>query len=192
MRVELLNLHYETRNTAIYVTHDQVEAMTMADRIVILNDGKIEQVGSPMELYERPANKFVAGFIGSPQMNFLPVVVEDEKPGQLRCKSDAVGLINLPLQASQPLRGKSLTLGFRPEHVRLGSSANSVRLPGVVNIVEYLGSETCIHSEIGKDTIVVAKTTGGSAPERNHRIEFHLPAEHLYLFDENEQAIPLE
>src|SRR6201981_1500386 len=71
MRVELLNLHYETRNTAVYVTHDQVEAMTMADKIVVLQDGRIEQVGSPMALYEHPVNKFVAGFIGSPQMNFL-------------------------------------------------------------------------------------------------------------------------
>jgi multiple sugar transport system ATP-binding protein len=192
MRVELLNLHYETRNTAIYVTHDQVEAMTMADRIVILNDGKIEQVGSPIDVYSRPANKFVAGFIGSPQMNFIPVVVEDEKPGQIRCRSEAIGTMSLPLQFSQSLRGKSLNLGFRPEHVQLGSTANSVRLPGVVNVVEHLGSETLIHSEAGKDTIVVAKATGSAAPERNHRIEFYLPAEHLYLFDENEQAIPVE
>jgi multiple sugar transport system ATP-binding protein len=193
MRVELLNLHYETRNTAIYVTHDQVEAMTMADRIVILNEGKIEQVGSPVEVYSRPANKFVAGFIGSPQMNFIPVVVEDEKPGQIRCRAEAVGTMSLPLQASQSLRGKSLTLGFRPEHVRLGSAApNSVRLPGVVNVVEHLGSETLIHSEVGKDIIVVAKATGSLAPERNHRIEFHLPAESLYLFDENEQAVPVQ
>jgi multiple sugar transport system ATP-binding protein len=192
MRVELLNLHYETRNTAIYVTHDQVEAMTMADRIVILNDGKIEQVGSPIEVYSRPANKFVAGFIGSPQMNFIPVVVEDQKPSQIRCKSEAIGTVSLPLQVSQALRGKSLTLGFRPEHVRLGAPDNSVRIPGVVNVVEHLGSETLIHSEVGKDTIVVAKTAGTTAPERNHRIEFHLPAEHLYLFDENEQAIPIE
>jgi len=192
MRVELLNLHYETRNTAIYVTHDQVEAMTMADRIVILNDGKIEQIGSPIEVYSRPANKFVAGFIGSPQMNFISVVVEDQKPSQIRCKSEAIGTVSLPLQVSQSLHGKSLTLGFRPEHVRLGSPDNSVRLPGVVNVVEHLGSETLIHSEVGKDTIVVAKIAGMTAPERNHRIEFHLPAEHLYLFDENEQAIPIE
>jgi multiple sugar transport system ATP-binding protein len=192
MRVELLNLHYETRNTAIYVTHDQVEAMTMADRIVILNEGRIEQVGSPMQVYEQPANKFVAGFIGSPQMNFLPIVVEAEKPGQIRCSSVAAGPIDLPVQVPQSLQGKSLTLGFRPEHVQLNASASSVRLPGVVNVVEHLGSETLIHSEIGKETIVVAKTASGLVPERNHRIELHLPAEHLYLFDENEQAIPIK
>src|SRR5258707_15670244 len=79
MRVELLNLHYETRNTAIYVTHDQVEAMTMADRIVILNDGEIEQIGSPIEVYSRPANKFVAGFFLSPQKKFFSLVVGDCK-----------------------------------------------------------------------------------------------------------------
>src|SRR5258707_6715994 len=88
MRVELLNLHYETRNTAIYVTHDQVEAMTMADRIVILNDGKIEQIGSPIEVYSRPDNKFVAGFLWAPPINFTSVVVEDEKHGPNRCKTE--------------------------------------------------------------------------------------------------------
>src|ERR1700747_3300286 len=97
MRVELLNLHYETRNTAIYVTHDQVEAMTMADRIVILNDGKIEQVGSPIEVYSRPANKFVAGFIGSPQMNFIPLVVEGRRENGFSCVAEGLGQLVPPI-----------------------------------------------------------------------------------------------
>src|SRR6201988_1758310 len=99
MRVELLNLHYETRNTAVYVTHDQVEAMTMADRIVILNDGRVEQVGSPGQLYERPSNKFVAGFIGWPQMNFLAGKAGAANPNGISCPLGGLGTLPLPLQA---------------------------------------------------------------------------------------------
>src|SRR5258706_10767911 len=104
MRVELLNLHYETRNTAIYVTHDQVEAMTMADRIVILNDGEIEQIGSPIEVYSRPANKFVAGFIWAAPKNFIPLPVEGEKPAQNRLKTVTVGIMRRspPVSPSLP------------------------------------------------------------------------------------------
>src|SRR5260221_740936 len=112
MRVELLNLHYETRNTAIYVTHDQVEAMTMADRIVILNDGEIEQIGSPIEVYSRPANKFVAGFFGAPQKNFIPLLVGDEKTGHNFCKSAAVGNAELPPQVVPKVRCETLDLRF--------------------------------------------------------------------------------
>src|SRR5258707_11432031 len=102
MRVELLNLHYETRNTAIYVTHDQVEAMTMADRIVILNDGEIEQIGSPIEVYSRPDNKFVAGFIGAPPTNFISNLAGEEKTGQNCCYSEEGGKMRLPLPKAPP------------------------------------------------------------------------------------------
>src|SRR6202049_1094043 len=114
MRVELLNLHYETRNTAVYVTHDQVEAMTMADRIVILNDGRVEQIGTPVELYERPMNKFVAGFFGSPQMNFLDLTVEAQRENGLACVAEGLGKLLLPIQSKPPLDGKKVTLGVRP------------------------------------------------------------------------------
>jgi multiple sugar transport system ATP-binding protein len=189
MRVELLNLHYETRNTIVYVTHDQVEAMTMADRIVILHEGQVEQIGSPLEVYERPTNKFVAGFIGSPQMNFLPVTIENQKPDSLRCKSPALGSITLPLQVDNPIEGRSLTLGIRPEHVKLEPGTNGIKIPGVVSIVESLGSETCVHTSIGEDSIVVARSAGTTSPERNHRIQLFFPPEHLYLFDENEKVL---
>jgi len=190
MRVELLNLHYETRNTAVYVTHDQVEAMTMADRIVILNDGRVEQVGTPVELYERPSNKFVAGFIGSPQMNFLDLTVEAQRGNGMACVAEGVGKLVLPIQTKETLEGKKLTLGIRPEHVRLAASEPSVRLAAVVNIVENLGSENFVHAEIAENQLIVAKIPGGPAPERNHRLPLFLPAEHLYLFDEQEKVIP--
>lgn len=191
MRVELLNLHYETRNTAVYVTHDQVEAMTMADRIVILNDGRVEQIGTPVELYERPTNKFVAGFIGSPQMNFLDLTVEARRENGLACVAEGLGKLLLPIQAKPPLDGKKVTLGVRPEHVRLEGSEPSVRLPAVVNIVENLGSENLLHAEIAENQLLVAKIPGGLGPERNHRLALFLPAEHLYLFDDQEEAIPV-
>ena len=191
MRVELLNLHYETRNTAVYVTHDQVEAMTMADRIVILNDGRIEQVGTPVELYERPSNKFVAGFIGSPQMNFLNLTVETQRENGIACVAEGVGKLLLPVRTKEWVDGKKVTLGIRPEHVKLRPHGTNVRLPAVVNIVENLGSENCLHVEIAENQLLVAKTPGGAAPERNHRLELFLPAEHLYLFDDQEKAIPV-
>jgi multiple sugar transport system ATP-binding protein len=173
------------------VTHDQVEAMTMADRIVILNDGRIEQVGTPAELYERPNNKFVAGFIGSPQMNFLEVAVEARKENGLACTAQGLGKLVLPLQTKEAIEGKNVTLGIRPEHVKLALEGASLRLPAVVNIVENLGSENCLHAEIAENQLLVAKTPGGPAPERNHRLELFLPAEHLYLFDDQEKAIPV-
>ncbi len=191
MRVELLNLHYETRNTVIYVTHDQVEAMTMADRIVILHDGRIEQIGSPMELYDRPANKFVAGFIGSPQMNFLPVIVEQASATGLRCTSPALGRVNLPIALKNGLDGKNLTVGIRPEHILLEPRPDALPVPAVVSIVENLGGETCIHSSMGDNSLLVVKASGHILPERNHRLQFHLPAAHLYLFDEKENSIPV-
>src|SRR5260221_6641565 len=160
MRVELLNLHYETRNTAVYVTHDQVEAMTMADRIVILNDGRVEQIGTPVELYERPTNKFVAGFIGSPQMNFLDLTVEAQRENGLACVADGLGKLLLPIQAKTPLDGKKGTLRERPEHVRLGRSESSGRLAAVVNIVENLGSENLLHAEIAENQLLLAKIPG--------------------------------
>lgn len=192
MRAELLNLHYETRNTIVYVTHDQVEAMTMGDRIVILHEGQVEQIGSPLEVYERPANKFVAGFIGSPQMNFLPVTVENQKVDHLRCTSTALGPITLPLRVDGSVEGRSLTLGVRPEHVKLEPGANRVKVPGVVSIVESLGSETCVHTSVGDDAIVVARTAGIASPERNHRVQLFFPPEHLYLFDENERTLAVQ
>src|SRR3984957_5249461 len=191
MRVELLNLHFETPDTAAYGTHGQVEAMTMADRIVILNDGRVEQVGTPVELYERPNNKFVAGFIGSPQMNFLELTVEARRENGLACVVEGLGKLVLPIQTEGAIEGKKLTLGIRPEHVQLAATESSIRLPALVNIVENLGSENLLHAEIAENELLVAKIRAGVAPERNHRLALFLPAEHLYLFDEQENVIPV-
>jgi multiple sugar transport system ATP-binding protein len=164
--------------------------MTMADRIVILNAGKIEQVGTPLDLYERPANQFVAGFIGSPQMNFLPVTVQSQQDGLLRLLLPGVGNFSFgPLEAADSFAGRKLTLGIRPEHVILESVPGALKVPAVVNIVENLGSETCVHSEIGEEQILVSKLDGSVRPERNHRLAFYFPADKMFLFDENGRAV---
>jgi multiple sugar transport system ATP-binding protein len=165
--------------------------MTMADRIVILNDGRVEQVGTPVELYERPNNKFVAGFIGSPQMNFLALTVEARRENGLACVVEGLGKLVLPIQTEGAIEGKKVTLGIRPEHVQLAATESSIRLPALVNIVENLGSENLLHAEIAENQLLVAKIAAGVAPERNHRLALFLPAEHLYLFDEQEKVIPV-
>ncbi|MBV9671936.1 MAG: sn-glycerol-3-phosphate ABC transporter ATP-binding protein UgpC [Verrucomicrobia bacterium] len=189
MRVELLNLHYETSNTVVYVTHDQVEAMTMADKIVILNDGQIEQSGSPMNLYERPANKFVAGFIGSPQMNFLPAEIKNTDSSGLILISPVLEQARF-FTAKSPIEG-AVTLGIRPEHIRLNAAGPSLPINGIVNIVEKLGGEAYLHVEIATETRIMAKIQGSSGPVRGDKVTLHCPIEHLHLFDTNGRSIPL-
>ncbi|ENN83834.1 Maltose/maltodextrin import ATP-binding protein (plasmid) [Rhizobium freirei PRF 81] len=141
MRMELARLHHDLGATMIYVTHDQVEAMTLADKIVVLNGGVVQQVGSPIELYQRPANLFVAGFIGSPKMNFIDVSVEAVNPGEVavsgidmtsqRIKADTTGLRS----------GEKLTLGIRPHGLTAGSSGP---ITGKISLIERLGNETIV------------------------------------------------
>lgn len=193
MRVELLNLHYETRNTAVYVTHDQVEAMTMADKIVVLQDGRIEQVGSPMDLYELPVNKFVAGFIGSPQMNFLEGRVSGASATGISFASNGLGTLELPLFAESVKANQVLTVGIRPEHVELEGGQAETKLKGVVNIVENLGGETYLHVEAAPEVpLIMVKLHGSRGPNRGDRVTMHLPADKIYLFDAEGSAIPVK
>src|SRR4249920_2655827 len=140
MRLEVTRLQRQLGTTAVYVTHDQVEAMTLADRIVVLNAGKIEQVGSPLELYERPDNLFVAGFIGSPRMNFLPATVVDADARGATVKLPGGESLRCTLDASRAKAGDAVTLGLRPEHLHPGADANSIAVS--VTFVESLGSST--------------------------------------------------
>jgi multiple sugar transport system ATP-binding protein len=140
-RAELKDLHQRLRTTTIYVTHDQIEAMTMADKIVVMNGGRVEQIGSPLEVYDRPANQFVAGFIGSPAMNFLPGVVE---AGGFR--ADGGSLWPLPDGAANQ-NGRPAVYGVRPEHLQLSTIDAGVEL--MVQVVEPTGSETQVHGKLG-------------------------------------------
>jgi multiple sugar transport system ATP-binding protein len=193
MRVELLNLHYETRNTVVYVTHDQVEAMTMADKIVVLQDGRIEQVGSPMDLYEHPVNKFVAGFIGSPQMNFLEGRVSRANATGISFAADGLGTIELPLLAESVKVDQPITVGIRPEHVELECGAVQRAVKAVVNIVENLGGETYLHVEVAPGLpLIMVKLHGSRGPTRGDRVMLHFPADKIYLFDATTSAIPVK
>jgi multiple sugar transport system ATP-binding protein len=193
MRVELLNLHYETRNTVVYVTHDQVEAMTMADKIVVLQDGRVEQVGSPMDLYEHPVNKFVAGFIGSPQMNFLEGRIGGVNGGGITFAADGLGLLELPLHAESVAAGQAITVGIRPEHVELDNGAVERGLKAMVNIVENLGGETYLHVEVAPELpLVMVKLHGSGSPTRGNSVMLHFPADKIYLFDATGAAVPVK
>ena len=192
MRVELLNLHYETRNTAVYVTHDQVEAMTMADKIVVLQDGRIEQIGSPMDLYEHPVNKFVAGFIGSPQMNFLEGRANGAAGAGFSFAANGLGTLELPLLAKSIKADEVITVGIRPEHVELDGGPSDRAVKAVVNIVENLGGETYLHVEIAPELpLLMVKLHGSRGPNRGDRINLHFPADKIYLFDASESAVPI-
>jgi multiple sugar transport system ATP-binding protein len=140
MRTEIKALHQRLHNTVIYVTHDQIEAMTLADRIVVMNAGNIEQVGQPLELYDRPANLFVAGFIGSPAMNFIAGTVSGD--GALVAANGE----RFPLPAGSAAPGQSVTLGIRPEHVQLTGDGP---VPMTVDVVEPTGAETHCYSQAG-------------------------------------------
>ncbi|WP_237151773.1 ABC transporter ATP-binding protein [Oryzibacter oryziterrae] len=143
MRVELLRLHNQLGSTMIYVTHDQIEAMTMADKIVVLNAGKIEQVGGPIELYKRPANRFVAEFIGSPKMNFFDGTCVDAGGATTTVEVELVGRVTVPQSTPATLAGQKISLGIRPEHIVLG--AGPVTLTYKAAVVERLGLHTIVH-----------------------------------------------
>ncbi len=181
-RIEIAKLHEETGATMIYVTHDQVEAMTLADRIVVLNAGRVEQVGAPLDLYHRPANLFVAGFIGSPRMNFLPGVVEGGEGGGCRLADGTL----VPLPPGRAAPGARVTLGIRPEHLVEGPADGA--LEGRVDFVEQLGETHLLYVRTG-DTMVTAKGPGGAARQAGDSVRLGIPAEACHLFDAEGTAI---
>jgi multiple sugar transport system ATP-binding protein len=151
MRAEIKELHQKLGTTSIYVTHDQIEAMTMADRIVVMHDGWIEQVGNPLDLYDKPANQFVAGFIGSPAMNFIPGKVARDNGRPIIVTA---GGETLPAEPPQSLtEGKAVVFGVRPEHFTIGSPGQGV--PTQVSVVEPTGAETLVVGRIGDHTVNV-------------------------------------
>jgi multiple sugar transport system ATP-binding protein len=159
MRVELRKLHQRLGTTAVYVTHDQVEAMTLGDRVVVMKDGIVQQIGEPLELYNRPVNKFVAGFIGSPAMNFATVTMADGN-GRLTAKNGGLE-IEVPAPHADRLRahtGHRLTIGIRPEDLRVAAHPDPAGLTfsAKVEVVEQLGSEVLLDLRVGNDAMVAA------------------------------------
>ena len=182
MRIEIGKLHQDLKATMIYVTHDQVEAMTMADKIVVLNAGVIEQVGSPLELYHRPQNTFVAGFIGSPKMNFIPSTVAAAAAGMLTLNMPGGAAIILPAQGAKASVGQKVTLGVRPEHVRVDGGGEG-RLTGAVRLAEYLGSESMFYLSLADGTDMSVKADGLAKAKGGDSMILGLPADACHVFD---------
>jgi multiple sugar transport system ATP-binding protein len=191
MRIELANLHDRLGNTMIYVTHDQVEAMTMADKIVVLRLGHVEQVGAPLELYNRPANKFVAGFIGSPRMNFLDGrIMRADRTGVL---VDVPGVTPLAVAANGAgcRAGDPVTLGVRPEHVRVqGEPANAAEAR--VDATEQLGSDSYLYCELPGGQRLTIHHPGQTGIQRSDvvHLAFDPAACHLFRSGDGDPALP--
>jgi multiple sugar transport system ATP-binding protein len=184
MRVELSRLHERLRATIVYVTHDQVEAMTLGHRIAVFNQGRIEQVGTPLALYSRPANRFVAGFLGSPRMNFLPLQPRPDGEGGWLLDFGTAGW--LPWRgAAVPAIETARCAGVRPEHWQLQSAASSEGLPAEVDLVEHLGDVLLVHCRLpGVDEPVTVKCQPGAArPERHEVVRIVPDPAHTLLFD---------
>jgi multiple sugar transport system ATP-binding protein len=188
MRVELKRLHDRLETTAIYVTHDQVEAMTLGDRVVVMKDGLIQQVGEPLELYGRPANKFVAGFIGSPAMNFAEVTVGEES-GAVVVSNPGLR-ITLPPARAERLRaykGQMMTMGVRPEDLVLATNGQGQRFKATVDVVEPLGSEILLDVKVGSH-VMVARVEPTMRARVHDVIELAVDPERLHFFDAKTEA----
>jgi multiple sugar transport system ATP-binding protein len=192
-RAEILTLHQRVGTTTIYVTHDQVEAMTMGDRIAVMREGLLQQAGSPEELYTRPTNLFVASFIGSPAMNIVPVEAASENGSAALRSGDLVVRVPERFAGEAAGSGRELVVGLRPEHFEVGTAdgAETARIAGAVSVVEYLGDEQLVHLRAG-DVDLVAKLPVEPRLSPGTGIELSVPLEKVYLFDrETEQALAL-
>ena len=188
-RIEINKLHERMAGvTMIYVTHDQVEAMTLADRIVVLNAGRVEQVGAPMELYNFPANLFVARFLGSPSMNTIPcAIVGGGAEGSVQ--PDGCAKISVSAVIPTTAAGKRGTFGVRPEDLVLTDGPDAI-FTGTIDIVEQLGEVTLIYVDVGTSEPIVAKVDADVAVSKGPKIALTAEKRHLHVFDENGVAYP--
>jgi multiple sugar transport system ATP-binding protein len=187
MRVEFAKLHEELKTTMIYVTHDQVEAMTLADRIVVLKAGVIEQVGAPLELYEHPCNLFVAGFIGSPRMNFIEVTLMSASTGEAEVQLADGSRMRCAVDATRAKVGDQVTLGVRPEHLHPGTGENA--LNAKVTFVDRLGGTNFVYFDFPKAELsLTAELPGHARAQQGETMSLVAPVEWCYLFDADGRA----
>jgi multiple sugar transport system ATP-binding protein len=179
MRGEIKALHQRLKTTTVYVTHDQVEAMTMADRIVVMHDGRVEQIGTPLELYDRPGNLFVAQFIGSPAMNVVEGTVRRNGSAHV----EAAGGIRWPLGAVSAADGQRVAYGIRPEHLDLASATAPNTVPGEIIVVEPTGAETELLVKV-RDAQIVLVTHGRTTVNPGERIPLAVDRDSVHLFDQ--------
>jgi multiple sugar transport system ATP-binding protein len=189
MRTEIKRVHQKVKTTTVYVTHDQIEAMTLADRVVVMNQGRIEQIGPPQELYHKPRTRFVAGFIGSPAMNFLPCTVEGHGDGLRVRLSDTIAL---PVPAGRAAQyraavGKEMIFGLRPEHITEpkpgnGAAGGTTDFASVLDVVEPMGMETMVYFAIN-GTEVCGRVDPLAAGEAGTSMRLHANMDHMHLID---------
>jgi multiple sugar transport system ATP-binding protein len=188
MRIEIIKLHQDLGATMIYVTHDQIEAMTMANKIVVLNAGRIEQAGSPLELYHRPKNLFVAGFIGSPKMNFLKASASPDARGRIAVSLPGGGVLLLDGRGANVAEREPVTLGIRPEHLTIGEPADNY-IEGALRLAEYLGSETMFYLSLPDGSEVAVKAGGLAKGEIGSTVKVGVSAAACHLFDKEGAAL---
>ncbi|UEM01917.1 sn-glycerol-3-phosphate ABC transporter ATP-binding protein UgpC [Skermanella rosea] len=192
MRIELAKLKEDLNATMVYVTHDQVEAMTLANKIVVLRAGHVEQVGSPLELYHHPRNLFVAGFIGSPKMNFIETTASGIDRDSATVQIPGGGALTVPAQSAGLAPGAPVTLGVRPEHLVAGDSqggGGDAVMDGKVFVVERLGGETYCHVRTADGQSIVLRTGGEDTVRPGEQIRIGIPAGACRLFDRDGMAL---
>ncbi|WP_298748055.1 sn-glycerol-3-phosphate ABC transporter ATP-binding protein UgpC [uncultured Brevundimonas sp.] len=187
MRYEFAALRERLKTTMVYVTHDQVEAMTLADRIVVLNEGAVEQIGRPMELYARPRNLFVAGFIGSPKMNLLPAEIVAASAAGATVRTAAGDCVRVDVDAARARPGEAVTLGVRPEH--LDPSGQGDPVAATVTFIETLGHATYAHLGAAAAPLTVL-LPGDARPAVGEALTVRVPAGEAHLFDAAGEAFP--
>jgi multiple sugar transport system ATP-binding protein len=187
MRIELARLHDELNATMIYVTHDQVEAMTMADKIVVLQAGRVEQVGSPLDLYHHPANLFVAGFIGSPRMNMLSAKVIDAGAAGTIVALASGQRVSVPVEPGSARPGDPVTLGIRPEGLHVEPAGT---IAATVSLVERLGGLTLLHARAEGDQDLTVQIEGSDPTRAHEQIRLAIDPGACHLFDTAGQAVP--
>lgn len=190
MRMEIAKLHQDLGATMIYVTHDQVEAMTLADKIVVLKDGSVQQVGSPLELYHHPRNLFVAGFIGSPKMNFFEVIVEVVQPDGIVVQSPDLGTFTCPIAGNGVTIGDHLTLGLRPQYIDFTKDQQG-DICAHVELVERLGDETVLSLKLASGQSVIATFSDDIEIKVKDQISLNINLAKSQLFSLDGLALPL-
>jgi multiple sugar transport system ATP-binding protein len=186
MRLELVRLHRELKTTMIYVTHDQLEAMTMADRIVVLNQGRVEQWGSPLELYQNPATLFVAGFIGAPRMNLLDAVVRSASEQHLCLALSNGASVTVPAPVEELKPGETIKLGVRPEHLAVEPEGP---FQGEVDALEHLGPRAYLYAKLPDGSTLVVQTDGDTPIRVGDRVAFRIRSLATHLFDKAGRAL---
>jgi sn-glycerol 3-phosphate transport system ATP-binding protein len=181
MRVEIRRLHRRLKATSVFVTHDQIEAMTLADRLVVMNGGRIEQIGAPAEVYRAPASLFVAGFIGSPAMNLMP----GRRTGPDLIELAGGAGLRLPRSAVPVPQGPALVLGFRPEEAVIAEKPGPDTLPFSVEMIEEIGTGRLLHGRIAETEAVIVLPVGARTVASGATVAFRVPETALHLFDAN-------